>query len=74
MFYQENFQQFKNLEVKLYLSREEIEGYNFWRMNFENEVFEKDSEFYICWNPGVVEGAKTSLNSKGYTQVFSEEF
>lgn len=74
MFYQDNFQQFKNLEVKLYLSREEIKGYNFWRMNFENEVFEKDSEFYICWNPGVVEGAKTSLNSKGYTQVFSEEF
>lgn len=74
MFYQDTFQQFKNLEVKLYLSREEVEWYNFWRMNFENETFEPNTEFYICWNPGVVDGAKLALNAKWFTQVFSEEF
>lgn len=74
MFYQEKFKQFQNLEVKLYLSREEVEWYHFWRMNFENETFEPNTEFYICGNPWVVEWAKKSLNSKWFTQVFSEEF
>ena len=74
MFYEEELKKFKNLEINLYLSREEIEWYNFWRMDFSKVDFEKNSEFYICWNPWVVESAKKALNEKWFQNVYSEEF
>jgi rubredoxin/NAD(P)H-flavin reductase/DMSO/TMAO reductase YedYZ heme-binding membrane subunit len=74
MFYVENLKKFKNLEINLFLSREEVEWYNFWRMDFSKYDFDKNTEFYICWNPWVVEWAKKSLNEKWFDKVFSEEF
>lgn len=74
MFYEEELKKFKNLEINLYLSREEIEWYNFWRMDFSKVDFEKNSEFYICWNPWVVESAKKALNEKWFQNIYSEEF
>ncbi len=74
MFYVENLRKIKDLEINLFLSREEVSGYNFWRMDFSKYEFEKNTEFYICWNPWVVQWAKKTLDEKWFTDVFSEEF
>ncbi|NUJ98114.1 hypothetical protein HGA92_05010 [Candidatus Gracilibacteria bacterium] len=74
MFYGEKLKNIQNLELNLYLSREQVEGYNFGRINLENKEFDTNTEFYICGNPGVVTTTKELLGSKGFTQVYSEEF
>lgn len=74
MFYGEKLKNIQNLELNLYLSREQVEGYNFWRINLENEEFDINTEFYICGNPWLVTTTKELLSSKGFTQVYSEEF
>lgn len=74
LFYEKKLKEFKNLEINLFLSKEEIDWYNFWRMDFSKYDFEKDSEFYICWNPWLVEAVKKSLIKKWFEKIFSEEF
>lgn len=74
LFYIDKLEKIKNLKLNIYLSKEEVEWYNFWRMNFSKYDFEKDSEFYICWNPWLVEAVKKSLNEKWFEKIFSEEF
>jgi rubredoxin/ferredoxin-NADP reductase len=74
MFYVDNIKKIANLESNFYLSREQVEGYNFWRINLEDKQFDINTEFYICGNPWLVASIKEFLGKKWFTQVFSEEF
>lgn len=74
LFYIEKLKKIKNLEIKTCISQEEVEFCHFGRIDLSNENFEKDTEFYICWNPWVVESSKKVLNEKWFTQVYCEEF
>lgn len=74
LFYIQELQQFQNLEIKTCISREEVEWCHFGRIDLSNESFEPNTEFYLCGNPWVVQTAKEVLNSKWFSNVFSEEF
>lgn len=74
MFYIEELKKFKNVQLHLYLSKEDVEWYHYGRMNFESLSFEANTEFYICGSPGLVVQATEVLHKNGYTQVYSEEF
>lgn len=74
LFYLENLAKIKNLEIKIYLSKEEIKWYNFGRVNLENEWFDTNAEFYICGNPWLVNDSRKILEENGFTEIYSEEF
>ncbi len=75
MFYEEKLKKIKNLEVNLYLSREEARGYNFWRVNLDEIVLDEKTEVYICWNPIMVNEKVDYFTKKLWSaNVFYERF
>lgn len=74
MFYEDKLRECKNIEIHLFLSKEEISWYHFWRMDFSQCDFQRDTEFYICGNPWLVEETKKSLQKKWFQKIFTEEF
>jgi rubredoxin/ferredoxin-NADP reductase/DMSO/TMAO reductase YedYZ heme-binding membrane subunit len=74
VFYEEILKSFPNLEVNIFLSKEEVEWYNFGRMDVSKYDFDKNTEFYICWNPWLVADTYKSLEEKWYKNIYSEKF
>lgn len=74
LFYMDKINNIKWVQTNVYLSREEVEWYNFWRMDLSKFEFEKNSEFYICWNPALVNSSKEYLENAGYKNVYLEKF
>ncbi len=74
LFYIEKLQQIPWLDLHIHVTREEIDGYEKWRIDVANIQAEKNTEWYICWNPNMVSDAKNKLHDSGYDMVYSEEF
>jgi rubredoxin/ferredoxin-NADP reductase len=74
LFYIDKLKEIKNLELKIFVSREEVPGCHFWRIDLSNEDFEKNSEFYICWNSSFLETSRKVLTQKWFDKVYFEEF
>lgn len=74
LFYLEKINNIENLNTHIYLSKEEVPDYNYWRIDLSKFEFEKDAEFYICWNPWVVAASKEFLLSAWYKNIFFEKF
>lgn len=67
-----------NFSYYLYLSQEENENYNFWRINqyITKENIEAYEEFYICGNPGMVEDIEAKLIELWVNQenIYNEKY
>ncbi len=67
-----------NFDYKIYLSREEKENYESWRItNFlTKENIANFEEFYICWNHDMIESVEEKLLELGIKQeqLFTEKF
>lgn len=74
LFYMDKIDNVKNIEKHIYLSREELDWYNFWRIDLTKFEFDKNTEFYICWNPALVNSSKEYLEKLAYKNVFVEKF
>ncbi len=74
IFWLEKISQIKNLELHIFLSQEKVKWYSYWRVNLSEWKFEKNTEFYICWNPNMVEDISKKLRESWYTYIFSEKF
>ena len=74
LFYLDEINEIQNLKTHIYLSREETEEYNYWRIDLTKFKFDKNTEFYICWNPWVVAWSMEYLKKAWYKNVFSEKF
>jgi NAD(P)H-flavin reductase len=74
LFYLDEINEIQNLKTHIYLSREETEEYNYWRIDLTKFKFDKNTEFYICWNPWVVAWSMEYLKKAWYENVFSEKF
>ena len=74
LFYIEELNKIKKLKINYYLSKEENNKYNKWRINIKNIEFNKENEFYICWNPIMTEEIKNDLKTKGYENIYFEKF
>jgi len=82
LFYTKELEEIKkkhsNFEYEIYLSREDIEGYNKW---YTTDYLTKEnctnfSEFYICWAPGMIEWAVEILknNQVNEKNIYFEKY
>lgn len=74
LFYAEELRSIPNIELHIHISRENIDGYSFGRVDIDTIEAKKNSEWYLCGNPKMVSEAKIKLKEKWYENVFSEEF
>jgi rubredoxin/NAD(P)H-flavin reductase/DMSO/TMAO reductase YedYZ heme-binding membrane subunit len=74
LFWIEKLYQILNLEKHIFLSQEKIDWYKYWRINIDNIDFEENTEFYICWNPNLVENIEKWLKNRWYKNIFFEKF
>lgn len=76
LFYEDILKSFKNTEVKIYLSQEKSEKYNFGRITQELKNIQQESEVYICGNPNMTEAFVEWLLSQSHSKdnIYSEGF
>lgn len=74
LFYIDKLTNIKNLELKVYLSKEKLDDYNFWRINLNNINYNKNTEFYICWNPSLLKDTKEALIKQWYNNIYFEDY
>ncbi|GAB0174548.1 MAG: hypothetical protein HHAS10_04270 [Candidatus Altimarinota bacterium] len=74
LFYQSQLEAIENLNLNIHITREKIDGFHFSRVNVESIDAPKETEWYLCGNPKMVSETRTTLLSKGYKNVYSEEF
>lgn len=66
----------KNFDFEVYLSREKNSNYKTWYITdfLTKENLEKFEEFYICWNPVMIESAKEILEKEWKENIYFEKF
>ncbi|MDD5377310.1 MAG: hypothetical protein PHH16_04310 [Candidatus Gracilibacteria bacterium] len=74
LFYTEDIKKIPKLASHIFLSREEIAGFRHGRIDLSGFAFPKESEFYICGNPAMVEDAVSTLQNQGFTKIYHEKF
>ncbi|MEI6711736.1 MAG: hypothetical protein WCK88_06205 [bacterium] len=74
LFYAEELRAIKNLDLHICVSREEVTGCEFGRINIDAVEAPLETEWYLCGNPKMVEENITKLNQRGYTQIHHEVF
>ena len=74
LFYVEELRALKNLDLHICVSREEVAGCEFGRINIDAVEAPLETEWYLCGNPKMVEETITKLTQKGYTQIYHEVF
>lgn len=74
LFYEDKVKKIKNLTYKYYISRENIDGYEFGRIDLAKFDFKPETEFYICGSPEMVKSQKEFLVSKGFSKIYVEQY
>lgn len=74
LFYEEQIKKLKKLTAHLHITREEMEEYNFGRIDVAHFSYPLETEFYVCGNPGIVKDIEAQLRTLGYTKFFNESF
>lgn len=74
LFYVENLRWIENLDLHIHVSREEVEGFTFWRVDVDAIESSNNAEWYLCGNPAMVKEAREKLMKKWQKTVLSEEF
>lgn len=73
LFYEDILASIPNTTTIISLSREEVPGYLFGRIDLSHD-FARETEFYLCGNPAMVQEKKRELTDRGYVHVFTEVF
>lgn len=74
LFYVDRIKKIPKLTAHIYLSREEVPGYLHGRIDCSTLDFPKESEFYLCGNPAMVEGTVATLKARGFDKIYFEKF
>ena len=74
LFYLEKLNTIPNLTIHIFLSGEEIDPYNFWRITYSNIECDEEDEIYICWSPWLVEALHGEFQKIQKKNVFVEKF
>ncbi|MCF7834855.1 rubredoxin [Candidatus Gracilibacteria bacterium] len=74
IFYEEDIKKISNLNYKIFLSREDVEGYESGRINLDQFELNDNMEFYICGAPPVVKSILEILRNKGFTKIYYEQY
>ncbi len=73
-YYIDKFRGYKNLQLELFVSQEEVKWYHNGRVDASVSDFPLTTEFYLCGNPSMVTGQIKLLKAKWYQNVYSEIF
>ena len=74
LFFTKELEKITNLEINYYLSKEEKSWYNYWRIDANKFDYDLETEFYICWNPNMVQEVSEILSNKWYKYIYNEKF
>lgn len=74
LFYLEETKNLNIPETHISISREEVEGFEYGRINIDHIDFPAETEFYICWVPLMVKEFLTNLRARGYKNIFVEAY
>ena len=74
LFYLEEIKNLNIPETHISISREEVEGFEYGRINIDHIDFPAETEFYICWVPLMVKESLTNLRARGYKNIFVEAY
>ena len=74
LFYGEEIKNLNIPETHISISREEVEGFEYGRINIDHIDFPAETEFYICWVPLMVKEFLTNLRARGYKNIFVEAY
>ena len=73
-YYIDKLRGYKNLQLELFVSQEEVKWYHHGRVDASVSDFPLTTEFYLCGNPAMVTGQIKLLKVKWYQNVYSEIF
>jgi ferredoxin-NADP reductase/rubredoxin/DMSO/TMAO reductase YedYZ heme-binding membrane subunit len=74
LFYVDKLKDIHWLDLHIHISREKVDWFAEWRIDINLIDAEKNTEWYICWNPNLLSEARSKLNSRGFDKVYFEEF
>jgi len=74
LFYVDKISNLENIETHILLSREEVTWFENGRIDLSKFEFDKDTEFYICGNPAMVDWNIKYLEKEGFKNIYSEKF
>lgn len=74
LFYTEKLRSIPHLDLHIHTTREQVEWYEFGRVDVSMIEALPDTEWYLCGNPKMVTEAREKLNAKWCEKVYSEEF
>jgi NAD(P)H-flavin reductase len=74
LFYEDKIKRIHDLTYEIYLTREDVKWYKFGRLDLKKLAFTKNTEFYVCGNPSIVDQIVQELRSLWYQHIFSEKF
>lgn len=72
--YEEKFSSISKLDTKIYLSQENLDWYNYGRIDVNIMNYDLNTEFYISWSKNIVEDIGSKLAKKWYTKIFMEKY
>lgn len=73
-FYEKELSVLSGVEKYYYLSKEKIEWFNYGRIDLSKFTFDPNTEFYICWNPNMIQDISVYLKENGFDKVYFEKF
>lgn len=74
LFYVDKIKKLENIKSYISLSREEVDWFEYWRIDLSKFEFEKNTEFYICGNPHMVEDNINYLKNNWFENIYFEKF
>lgn len=74
LFYIEKLRAIPNLELHIYITRENIKWFESGRVNASEIDWDIDTEWYLCGNPKMVSETIEKLENRGFIKIYSEEF
>lgn len=74
LFYTEELKSIEWLDLHIHTTREEVEWYEFGRVDVDTIPATPETEWYLCGNPRMVTESRAKLTARGCTRIYSEEF
>ncbi len=76
IFYKNELESIENLEINYHVTREDVEWFRSGRMVSEEIIanMPKNTEFYLCGAPAMVENTVNFVKNSGFEKVYYEEF
>ena len=74
LFYENKIKKILGLSYKIYLNKENIPGYQLWEIDFIQEHFNPNTEFYLSWESDIIDTIIKKLKKLGFKRIYEEKF